>query len=129
MAEAQLDEPLGDRLAHAPLERLHDAGPGPPRDVEARDGVAVPVRVVAAALGPARVGKPAHALLVQPRTLLARAEADVGLAPAARPLVLGAVDPRRAHPVLQRELVGVLDAHAALLGAADEHQPAERPEG
>ena len=56
------------------------------------------------------------------------AEADVGLRPAARPLVLGAVEARRAEPVLQRELVGVLHAHPALLGAVDEHQPAERPE-
>ena len=56
------------------------------------------------------------------------AEADVGLGPAARPLVLGTVEAGRAEPVLQRQLVGVLDPHAPLLGAVDEHQPAERPE-
>src|SRR5215208_6256002 len=82
----------------------------------------------ATALGPARVGQPAHALRVQPRALLARAEADVGLRPAPRPLVLRAVEAGRAEPVLERQLVGVLHAHAPLLGAVDEHQPAERPE-
>ena len=117
-----------DRLAHPALERRHHAGAGAPGDVEARHRVAVAVGVVAAALGPARVGDPAHALAVQPRALLAGAEAHVGLGPLARPLVLGPVEGRGAHPVLQRQLVGVLDAHPALLGAVDEHQPAQRPE-
>jgi hypothetical protein len=39
-----------------------------------------------------------------------------------------AVEPRRSQPVLQRELIGVLDPQPALLGAVDEEQPAERPE-
>ena len=128
VAEAQLDEPARDGLAHAALERRHDAGARAPGDVEARDRVAMAVGEVAAALRPAGVGQPAHPLGVQPGALLARAERDVGLRPAARPLVLGPVEARRAEPVLQREVVGVLHAHAALLGAVDEHQPAERPE-
>src|SRR5215218_8772084 len=53
-----------------------------------------------------RVGQPAHALGVQPRALLAGAERDVGLRPAARPRVLGTVEAGRPEPVLQRELVG-----------------------
>ena len=128
VAEAQLDQAPGHGLAHAALERLDHAGPRAPGDVEARDRVAVPVGVVAPALGPARVGDPAHALAVQPRALLARAEPHVRLGPPARPFVLGPVERGGAHPVLERQLVGVLDAHAALLGAVDEHQPAERPE-
>ncbi len=44
-------------------------------------------------------------------------------------MVLGPVELRAAEPVLQGEVVGVLDAHPALLGAVDEEQSAERPEG
>ena len=128
VAEAQLHQPLRDRLAHAPLERRDDARAGAPGDVEARHRVAVAVGEVAAALRPAGVRQPAHAHRVQPRPLLAGAEADVRLGPLARPLVLGPVERGGAEPVLQRQLVGVLDAAAPLLGAADEHQPAERPE-
>ncbi len=66
VAEAQLDEPARGGRAHAALERLDDARPGPPGDVEARDRVAVADRAVAAALGPADVGQQPHALRVQP---------------------------------------------------------------
>ena len=66
---------------------------------------------------------------VQPGALLAGREVDVGLRPAARPLVLGPVEARRAQPVLPRELARVADAHPPLLGAVDEEEPAERPEG
>ena len=89
----------------------------------------MPDGAVAAALGPADHGEEAHALLVQPGALLAGGEVDVGLGPAARPVVLGAVEAGRAQPVLQRELVRVLDAHPALLGRVDEKEPAEGPEG
>ena len=128
VAEAQLDQaaPLG--LAHAAHERLDHPGAGAPGDVEARDGVAVAGRQVAAALGPADVREEAHALVVQPRALLAGGEVDVGLGPAPRPLVLGAVEPGRAQPVLPRQLARVVDPHPALLGAVDEEQPAEGPE-
>src|SRR4051812_43154820 len=50
------------------------------------------------------------------------------MGPRARPVVLLAVELRAAEPVLQRELTRVADAHAPLLGAVDEEQPAEGPE-
>jgi hypothetical protein len=43
-------------------------------------------------------------------------------------VIFGAVEARRAHPVLEREVVGVADPEAALLGGIDEKEPAERPE-
>ena len=120
--------PCGDALAHAAHERRDDAGACAPGDVEARHRVAVLGRRVAAALGPADDREPAHASGLQPRPLLAGRERHVGLRPALRPVILGAIEARRAHPVLQRQVVRVADAQAPLLGAVDEHQPAERPE-
>src|SRR5690606_15289901 len=49
--ELELDQALLDPRAHGFDERLEDGRPGTPDDVEARDGVAVPGRRVAAALG------------------------------------------------------------------------------
>ena len=86
------------------------------------------VRVAAAALGPADDGEPAHAHRMQPGTHLARGEIDIGLGHLAGPLVLGPVELRGAEPVLHRQLAAVADAQAALLGAVDEEQAAERPE-
>ena len=65
----------------------------------------------------------------QPRSLLARREADIGFRPAARPVILVAVEARRTEPVLPGEVERILDAQPALLGAVDEKQAAERPEG
>ena len=64
----------------------------------------------------------------QPVALLAGRERHIGFGPAFRPQVLVAVEARRAHPVLQREIVTVLDAEPALFGAVDQEQSAERPE-
>ena len=89
----------------------------------------MPVGAAVAALRPADDREEPVALLVQPGALLAGGEVEVGLGPAARPEVLVAVELRRAHPVLRRELEAVLDAHPALLGAVDEEEAAEAPEG
>ena len=75
VAKAKLNQPARRRVAYPALERRHHAGARAPRDVEAGHRVAVPVGVVPAALGPARIRDPAHALLVEPRALLAGAEA------------------------------------------------------
>ena len=115
--------------ADAALERLHDAGPGAPRDVEARHGVAVPVGAPVPALGPPDDREDAVPHLVEPRALLARGEVEVRLGPAPRPVVLGAVELGAAEPVLAGQLERVLDAEAPLLGRIDEEQPAEAPEG
>ena len=66
---------------------------------------------------------------VQPWPHLAGGKIDKGFGDLARPEILRPVELRRAHPVLQRKLAAVADAHAPLLGAVDEEQPAERPEG
>jgi hypothetical protein len=79
--------------------------------------------------------EPPHPHAVQPGSLLPGGEVDVGLRPAVRPVVLArrvvgsAVEERAAHPVLPGQRVRVPDAHPALLGAADQQQAAERPEG
>ena len=120
--------PLRCASRTSPDERLDQPRPGSPGDVEAGHRVARPVRELAAALGPADVRQEADALRVQPRPLLPGSPVDVGLGPAARPLVLGPVEPGRAEPVLPGELARVPDPHPALLGAVDEEQAAERPE-
>ena len=129
VAEAQLDEPARGGRADAAHERLDHAGPGAPGDVEARHRVAVADRSVAAALGPADVRQQLHALLAQPRPLLAGGEVDVRLRPAPRPEVLvGRSKPAVPSQSCQASSCESLDAHPPLLGAVDEEQPAERPE-
>ena len=124
VAEAQVCA----RGPHAPLERLDHARPGAPGEVEARDRVAVPDRAVAAALGPADVRHPLHAHRRQPGALLAGREVDVGLGPAARPVVVRAVEAGRPEPVLPRQLARILDPQAPLLRTIDHEEPAEGPE-
>ena len=115
-------------LADPLLERLDHPRPGAPRDVEARHRVAVPGRPAVPPLGPADDREDPVAHLAQPRALLAGREVDVRLGPRPRPVVLLAVELGAAHPVLQRELVGVPDAHPPLLGAVHQEQPAQAPE-
>ena len=89
----------------------------------------MPVRAAVPALGPADDRGHPQPEVEQVAALLARREPDVGLRPLPRPEVLAlAIEPGRPHPVLQRELVGVLDPHPPLLGAVDEEQAGERPE-
>ena len=64
----------------------------------------------------------------QPVAFLAGGEGDVGLCPFAWPRILVAIEARRSHPVLQSEIVGILDTEPALFGRIDEKQAAERPE-
>ncbi len=65
----------------------------------------------------------------EPAALFAGRERHIGFRPAFRPYIFVAVEARRAHPVLQRQLKTVLDAEPALFGAIDQEQSAERPEG
>ena len=116
------------RLARPPLERLDDAGAGAPGDMKPRHRIAVAHRIVAAALGPADHRKDPMAHRAQPVALFAGGERHIGFGPAPRPEVLVAVEAGRSHPVLQREVVTVLDAEPALFGAVDQEQSAERPE-
>ncbi len=65
----------------------------------------------------------------QPSAFFARRERHIGFRPAPRPEIFIAVKTRRSHPVLQSELVAVLDAEPALFRRIHQEQPAERPEG
>jgi len=121
-------EAVALRLADECDERLDQARARSPGDVEPGYGVAGALREATASLGPADVRQEADAPRVQPRSLLSAGPVDVGLRPAARPLVLGPVEPGRAQPVLPGELARVPDPHPALLRAVHEEQAAERPE-
>ena len=115
------------RLARAALERLDDAGAGAPGDVKARHRIAMAHRVIAAALGPADHRENTVSHRAQPVALFAGRERNIGFRPALRPMVVIAVEARGAHPVLQREIVGILDAKPALFRKVDQKQTAERP--
>ena len=45
---------------------------------------------------------------------------DIGPGPFSRPLILGSVKLRTAHPVPQRQIAAVANAHAALFGGIDQ---------
>ena len=121
--------PARGRLAHAPDERLDDAGAGAPGDVEARHRVAVPVGEVAAALGPADDREPA----ARPARAARRASRRRRSRRRPRPSGAASASSARSNPAVpsqscQASSSGVLDAHPALLGGVDEEQAAERPE-
>ena len=98
-------------------EDPHHLRPGPPRQVEARHRVAVPEGTAVAALGPPhdrdrRAGRGRTVL-----ALLGRREVGHRPRPTGGASVLAlAVELRRAQPVLQSELVRVLDARGAAPG-------------
>src|SRR5215467_9699944 len=129
MAQAQRHETQLLTLAHAVHEWLDNAGTRAPGHMKARHRVAMLGGCIAAALGPANDGKPAHTFGSQPGALLASREADVGLGPLAGPKILLAVETGRPQPVLQRQVIGIANAHAPLLGAVDEEEATEGPEG
>ena len=123
-----MTSPRSSGLADPALERRDHTGAGAPGQVESRHRVAVASRAPVAALGPPDDREDPQALVVQPLPLLPRGEADVRLGPAPRPVVAVPVELGAAHPVLEGEVVGVLDAHPTLLGGVHQEQPAERPE-
>ena len=88
----------------------------------------MPARTTVTAFGPPDDRKDPETLVVQPLPLLPGGEGDVRLRPSARPVVTLPVELCAAHPVLERKLVGVLDAHPSLLGCVDQEEAAERPE-
>jgi len=130
-AEFEGQPPGAMGLARAPLERFDNSGAGAPGDMKPaapncrgpwrRSRRARPSRP------PERSGGP------WPRNharFFARREGDVGLRPAPRPQILAARSkPARSHPVLQREVVTVLDAEPALFRRIDQKKPAKRPKG
>ena len=65
---------------------------------------------------------------MQPRALLLLRERDVGLGPQPGRAIFFTIERRGAKPILERELVRILDPAAALLGTVDEEQSSERPE-
>src|SRR5262245_11478146 len=129
MTQAQRDQTQFFALAHAGREWLHNAGTRAPGHMKTRHRVAVLGGRIAAALGPANDGKPSHASGPQPGALFTCCEADIGLGPLARRQILLAVEAGRPQPVLQREVIGIANAHAPLLGAVDEEKATEGPKG
>src|SRR5689334_12880501 len=129
MAELE-DQPAAlRRLARAALEWLDNAGAGAPGDVKARHRIAMAHRVIATAFGPADYGKNTVTHGAQPFALLSGRKSDISFCPLTRPVVVLAVEARGAHPVLQSQIVGILDAEPALFRRIDQEQSAERPEG
>ncbi len=130
VAVVEGEQPVPGGLPRVADEGFDHTGAGAPGDVEAGNGIAVPVRPEVAALGPADGRQQGDAMALQPGPLLAGGELDVGASPAHRPgvLVLQPVELRAAAPVVPGEGEGVLDAEAALLGRVDEEEPAEGPE-
>src|SRR4029453_3631431 len=84
-------------------------------------------RVIAAALGPADHRKDTVTHRAQPVALPAGRERDIGFRPALRPMVVVAVEAGGAHPVLQGEIVAILDAEPPLFGRAPQKQAAKPP--
>ena len=101
---------------------------GAPDHMKARHGIAVAHGVIAAALGPTDRGKKAKPHRMEPRAFFASSEADIGLRPLSRPIVVIAIEARRTDPVLQCQIITVLDAEPALLWRIDQKQSTERPE-
>src|SRR5436190_7255882 len=85
-------------------------------------------RVIAAALGPADHRKNTVTHRTQPIALLTGGKTDISFRPFPRPEIFLAIEAGRAHPVLQSEVVGVLDAKAALFRRINQKKSAERPE-
>ena len=115
-------------FAHAAFKRCLCSGPNAPRQVKARHRITVARTKAAAAFCPSHNRKPPHAHIVQPAAHRTRSKIDIGFGPFARPCIFGPVKLRRPHPVLQRQFAAVSNAHPALFGTVDQHQPAKRPE-
>src|SRR5260370_38883466 len=127
MPERKTHSPGLDCCSYAAFEGLDNTRARAPCQVKSRHGIAVPIRRVAASLGPTDNWKDPVTHLVQPGAFLAGREMHVGLRPLARPLVFGAVEACRAEPVLPGEVGAVAYSEASLLGGVDEEQPAQRP--
>src|SRR6195256_614490 len=116
VAEPEGQAAAGPCLARAPLERLDNPGAGAPGDMGTRHRNPVAHRTRAAA-DPGKNSMPPRP---DPPPLPPCRECHVGFRPALRPKILIAVEPRRPDPVLQREIVAVLDAEPALFGRIDQ---------
>lgn len=125
MAKLEGDQAAFLSFPRAFDEWLDDVRPRAPGDLKARYRIAVTDGHVAAALGPAHDWKPAHAAVVEPVTFFAGREIHVGLSPLAWPVIFLEVKPCGAHPVLQRKISAIANAHAPLLRTVDKEQPAE----
>ena len=131
------DAAAGDVLPRQGGEGFDDTRARPPRDVEARDGVAVAGGGAVTALGPPDDREEGDTVAGQPLALLTGSPVDIGPGPLAAPVVrpgraigLGQSIPAcAALPVRPGQVGGVLDAQPALFGAVDEEEPAEGPEG
>src|SRR5690625_7755233 len=95
-------------------EGLDHARPGAPGDVETGHRVAMSLVATVTALGPAHDREEAEPHRSQPGTFLPRSELQVGLRPAARPVVLGPLEAGRSQPVLAGQIQAVAHPQPAL---------------
>src|SRR6516165_1257960 len=122
------DEPAVRRgFVRPPLERLDNARARAPGDVKTWHRIAMAHRVVTATLGPADHREQPMAHGPQPGAFLAGRKAYIGLRPTPRPEILVAVEACRSDPVLECQVVTVLDAEPALFWGIDQKKPAKRP--
>ena len=79
-------------LQHPVHKGFQHPRPGPPCDVKARHGIAMPMRQPAAPFGPADHWEPAHPQIMQPAPHLSCCEIKIGLGPVPRPVILRPVE-------------------------------------
>ena len=129
VAQAQVDAALLCGGADASLEGLHDAGSGPPGQMEPGHRVAVAVGPAVAALRPADDWEEPMALGMQPLALLRVGEVQVRLGPRARPVILGSVELGAAEPVLRGRARGCRGCPSAAVPGSRRGTARRGPEG
>ena len=117
----------GFALAEFGQEGRHQGRSRAPRDVEARDRVAVAVRAVAAAFGPLHQGKQPDAQRGEPGTLLPGGEVHVRRRPLLRQRVLRPVESGGRMPVGEGQLFAVPHPEPPLFRGVDQEEAAEGP--
>ena len=129
VTEQERDPAGGLALKEFGEERCHQRRTGAPDNVEAGNRVAVPVRAVAAALGPLHEGEQSDSEGREPGAFLPGREVHVRLRPVPGVGVLGPVEGGGREPVGEGKLLAVTDAEPALFGRIDQEEAAEGPMG
>ena len=119
--------PAASPCAQFGKEGGHQRRSRAPRDMEARDSVAVAVRAVAAAFGPLHQGKQPDAERGEPGTLLTGGEVHVRRRPLLRQGVLRPVESRGRMPVGEGQLFAVPHPEPPLFRSVDHEEAAEGP--
>src|SRR5690606_2947250 len=104
------------RFAHSLHKGHHHTGSCTPRDVETGNRIAVPDGAVTPTLSPAYHRKKADTERPYITPFFKRGKPYVRFRPFPGPLIRRTIKACRAHPILQGQLVAIVDAHAPLLG-------------